>query len=487
MPRGNRFDKAAIRIPNGFLAISALPDKAGYSIKIIDLKIDHNWQNTLKESITSDTLCVGISASTGRMIYSALKVAKEVRELNPDLPIVWGGPHPTLVPEQTLRHPLVDIVVINEGDRIFMELVDSLSNKRDLSEIRGIGYKKNREIKINPPAPLIDDLDKLPPPPYHLLEISKYSSLTINNLPSLDILTSRGCPYNCAFCSTPITSQRLWRPLSVENIIGNIALLKKRYGITTFYFTDDNFMVDLKRVERFLDVLKEDNFKIYWGTQGVRVDTINRMPSSLLDKIEKSGCVELSIGVESATPKILNTIDKNFNIKDILLASEKLAGRNFVVKYNMMVGFPGENIEDIKRTVRLAVKLYKRNKKVWFPFNIFTPFPGTPMFELAVKFGFKAPEKFEHWDKLESTGWSRYYGHWLNEEDNKLLRNINFTSYLAFPAGIQRISNRLLRILFRIYQPLAYLRFKYFFYFVHFEKYLIETRCDRWKKNLKVI
>ncbi len=474
MPIANRFDKVTIRVPNGLLAIAALPEKAGYDVKIIDLKVDENWQKTLKSSIDTTTLCVGITCSTGRMIRSALNVASKVREINPELPIVWGGPHPTLMPKQTLEHPLVDIIVLNEGDEIFMELVEALANKKDFSNIKGIGYKNNGHVKINPPAPLIGDVDLLPLSPYNLVDVSKYATLNIDNLPSLDILTSRGCPYNCGFCSTPATSQRLWRALSVNRIIKNITLLKERYGIRTFYFVDDNFMVNLKRVEQFLDALKESGLNIYWGSQGVRINTINKMSSKFLDKIEESGCVELSIGVESANQEILDIIDKKIKVEDIYRANEKLAGRKFAVKYNMIIGFPGETISGIQKTVELAVELQKKNKNAWFPFNVFTPFPGTPMFRRAVEYGFNAPKNLEEWDKLESVGWGKYYGHWMKEKDNKLLRSINFTSYVAFPASLQKISNPLLRILFRGYQPFAYFRFKHMFYSMHIEKYLME-------------
>ncbi|HAB53368.1 MAG TPA: radical SAM protein, partial [Ignavibacteriales bacterium] len=163
-------------------------------------------------------------------------------------------------------HPLVDVVVINEGDLVFFELVKAFAENKNLSEVNGIGYKNNGKTRINKSVSLIDNLNFLPLFPYHLIDIPKYSSLSVNNLPSLDILTSRGCPYNCGFCSTPITSKRLWRAITVEKIIENIVFLKEKYGIATFYLVDDNFMVDLKRVEQFLDALKEANLKIYWGT-----------------------------------------------------------------------------------------------------------------------------------------------------------------------------------------------------------------------------
>ncbi len=304
--------------------------------------------------------------------------------------------------------------------------------------------------------------------------MSKYSSLTINNVPSLDILTSRGCPNNCSFCSTPVTSKRLWRAASVEKIIENIRFLKDSYGIGTFYLIDDNFMVDLKRVEHFMDRLKEEKLNIHWGTQGVCVDTVNRMSADFVDKLEKSGCVEMSIGIESANPEILSMINKRFNIEDVLTANEKLAGKNIAVKFNMIIGFPGETIAGVKKTVDLALKLYAENKHVWFPFNIFTPFPGTRMFQKAVEYSFNPPVNLEGWARLESTGWGKSFNHWFTKKENGLLESINCTSYLAFPSAINRASKKTLKILLRIYQPIAYLRFKHMFYFLHLEKYFIQ-------------
>ncbi|HAB53367.1 MAG TPA: hypothetical protein DCE80_14550 [Ignavibacteriales bacterium] len=198
------------------------------------------------------------------------------------------------------------------------------------------------------------------------------------------------------------------------------------------------------------------------------------MSSKFLDKIEDSGCVELSIGIESANPEILNMIDKKFKLEEVLLANEKLVGRKFAVKYNMIIGFPGETLSGIKETVKLAIELQKKNKNAWFPFNIFTPFPGTPMFQKAVNMGFTQPANLEEWAHLESTGWSKYYKHWMSDRENKILESINVTSYLAFPSSIHRVSKRILGMILKFYQPLAYLRFKHMYYFMHIEKYLIQ-------------
>lgn len=471
-PSAGRFEMASVRIPLGLLAIASLPLRAGYTIEIVDQRLDREWKNTLSSSIGADTLCVGVTCSTGRMIDHALEMTRYIREISPETPIVWGGPHPTFVPDQTLNHPLADIVVINEADETFFQLVEALANKKPLTHIDGIGFKVNGEAKFNGTGPIIMDLDELPIFPYHLVDVPKYSSLSVDDLPSIDLLTSRGCPLNCAFCSVPQSSNRRWRAGTVDRLIEEIQFLKSTYSIRTFYFIDDNFMVDLKRVRAFVDALKANSLDIYWGTQGVTIGTINRMTTDLIDAVEESGCMEISVGVESADNEVLKTIEKRITVDDVFKANEKLVGKRFAVKYNLIIGFPGETMGGIRNTVKLAVDLHKRNHNAWFPVNIFTPYPGTALLKKAVEYGFVPPTHLEGWSRLESTGWCKYYKHWLSDLDNDLLESINFTSYLAFPSAFHRVTNSWLRFFIKLYQPFAFYRFSNMKYFLHIEKHL---------------
>lgn len=475
MPAANRFDKVSIRVPNGLLAIAALPVQKGYSVKIIDLKLDPQWRRTLTDSIGPHTICVGITCSTGRMILSALEVARAVREIHSDLPLVWGGPHPTLVAEQTARHPLVDVIVLNEGEETFWELLKALQARAPLSGVKGLVYKEGNNVIFTPSRGLCADFDARPMLPYHLLDLSRYSSLSLHGERSVDLITSRGCPYDCSFCSTPVTSQRHWRAMSVARIMDDIRFLYDEHDVRTFYFADDNFMVDLKRVEAFCDALAVFGREIHWGTQGVTVVTLKQMSDALLNKIAASGCIELSVGVESASPEILKSIHKPMTIEDLHAVNDRLSRHSRIaVKYNMIVGFPGETIEQVKATVQLAVELYQRNPGAWFPFNIFTPFPGTVEFQKAVTHGFRPPERLENWARLESVGWGKYFNYWYGEKETELLESMSFTSYLAFPSAARKIGNFLMRFLFRLYQPFALFRFRHHCYFFHLEKRLFK-------------
>lgn len=480
MPLANRFDKVSPRIPSGLLAIAAQPVQAGWSVFIVDLKLVDDWKAELEKNIGPETVCVGITCSTGKMILSGLEVAGYVRKTTPKLPIVWGGPHPTLVPHQTLEHPFVDYVIINEGDDSFFELVQCLKVGGDPSAVSGIGYKVDGFPHLTEKRALKRDVSGLSPTPYHLVDVTRYSSLDVDGSQSIDVLTSRGCPFNCGFCSTPKTSERLWRPYPVKRVVDDVEFLYRTYGVRSFYFVDDNFMVDLKRVEEILGDISRRGMKIYWGTQGVRVDTINKMSPEFIDLLEESGCRELSVGVESGNPDILRMIDKRITVEEVLKANDKIKGKKIAVKYNMIIGFPGERMEQVKKTVRLALDLYNDNSDAWFPFNIYTPFPATPMFEEAEKYGFLPPSEFSEWANLESVGWERHYNHWLSHEENELLRSVNFTSYLAFPSAKQKISNPFIKFLFKLYQPIAQFRFSKMFYAFHIERFIVEA-IESWR------
>lgn len=478
-PRANKYDALTIRVPNGLLSIAAPLVREKYDVAIIDQKIHPDWRERIDHYLKMGVSCVGVTCSTGNMIYHALKVSNYVKEKSPDTPVVWGGPHPSLLPEQTLAaSKCIDIVVVNEGDVTFFELVQAIEGKSTLRDVNGIYYKEGEYSHVcsTPPRALIKNLDELDSLPYHLLEMEKYSSIQTTNkkTKSIDIMSSRGCPFNCGFCSIPVMPGRHWRAKSVERIMEEIVFLKNRYSIEEFYFIDDNFMVDLKRVEEFVDALLSEDVNIMWGLQGVRVESIMKANVSLLDKLEKAGLTELSIGVESGNPRILDIIDKRIKPEDVLMMNRKLHGRSFQIKYNFIIGFPTETKEEVEKSVNLALLLAKENNRVWFPFNIFSPFPGTKIFDMTVQNGFKPPTTLEGWIEIESSGRKSRFRNYIDKDLYKFMCNINAVSYIAFPIAKTKITNKLYRFLFSLYSPIAYYRFSRHFYFFFIEKYIMK-------------
>lgn len=463
----------AIRCPNGLLSVASLLDKDGYDIKIVDQRIDHDWQNTLLKHLKTNPVCFGVTCSTGRQIANAITACKIVKEFNKDIPVVWGGPHATLLPEQTLEHPLVDIVVLREGDITFHELVIALKNRKDLAGVRGIAYKKGSAVKKNAERDFID-LDKLPFLPYHLIDIKKYSSVNFRNKPSLDVSTSRGCPFHCAFCYNYFFNKQRWRAFSVERSLEEIKYVVDTFNIKDLYFVDDNFSANIPRAKGIMEGMKKEGLDILWGTQGVRIDTLARMEESVIELFDQTGCMEMSIGVETGSQRMMELITKGITIPQVLDVNRKIKDRRFKIKYNFIIGFPTETVPEMHQTIQLALQLYKENNKAWFPFNVFAPYPGSLLYDLAIKEGFTPPDKLEDWVHLEPTGWQEYYKSWFPDDVSLFMRNVNFASYFAFRSVKQKITNPLLRVLFDVYHPIAHYRFEHMAYAMPVERKVAE-------------
>ncbi|MDP3012948.1 MAG: cobalamin-dependent protein, partial [Candidatus Subteraquimicrobiales bacterium] len=239
--------------PHSSLAIAAPVYRAGYRVKIIDMRRDYQWRDTLKQSVSRDTICIGVTTMTGTQVYFALLMANEARRLTEKwgTPIVWGGSHPSILPEQTLQHELVDIVAIGEGDESFPELVDALAKKQPLNSIKGIAFKDGNQIVKTERRPLID-VNKLLPVPWELINVEDYivsDNYFLKDSPrTLDIgQTSRGCPFRCGFCSSSSILEKRWRGMTVERALEAIFEPVHRFNLTGVWIRDDEFYINNSR------------------------------------------------------------------------------------------------------------------------------------------------------------------------------------------------------------------------------------------------
>lgn len=472
-PKAGPLETLGIRLPIGVLTVAAIPFLKGYKIKIIDQRLDDHWKNTLKQELKTNPICVGITSMTGKQIKYALE-ASEIVKTNSDVPVVWGGVHATLLPEQTLKNPVIDFIVTYEGDYSFTDLIYALEKGKDYSKIKGICYKKKGKFVQNPKRKTIINLDELPDLPYELVDMSKYTSLNIEGK-SIDFVSSRGCPHRCSFCYNLYFNQAKWRALSAEETVKRITRLVEDYGIKTIYFQDDNFCVNIKRLEKILIQIIKQKLDINWGTLGLRIDTAKRMDTRFLRLMEKSGCVNLDIGAESGDQKILSMIDKGINIPDIISVNRKFRKYPFVLKYSFIVGIPTETRKQRISSIKLATKLTKENKKAYTPFSVYTPCPKTPLYEKALEHGFEPPDKLEDWSKFNYNEWHFNFKSWLTRKEINELWSIAFTSYFANKNIRYKINKKTTRILFDLYHPIAKYRF---------EKYVHFLPVDSWLGNI---
>jgi SAM-dependent methyltransferase len=310
-----------------------------------------------------------------------------------------GGPHVTLAAQDTLEHfDDVDIIVRGEGELTIVEIMDCLNNDGDLGEVLGISYRDTRgHIVHNANRPLIQDLDELPLPARHLLPMERYTR-TLDTpqgyLPLTTIYTSRGCPYRCSFCSTTLVWGKRWRARSSLKIIEEIETLSRDYGVRAFWFVDDAFTVQRRRVIEFCDLILERGLDIYWTCES-RVDVVDY---DLLSKMQSAGCCHISYGIESGSQHILDkAVKKGITLTQAENMSRWCSELGIKQRAFFSFSYPDETMEDVKETIQFRSKITAEVKPM-MPIMIL---PGTEIEEVAIRKGV-LPKGFSWVDKKVS-------------------------------------------------------------------------------------
>lgn len=332
--------------------------------------LEHPFWKEVKRVISqSSPDMVGVAVTTGGY-GSALNVARLVKDYDPDVPVVFGGPHPTILPEKTVKNREVDYVVRGEGEITFLELVRNYDSGK-MDGCLGITFEREGKVIHNSDRPLIRDLDSLPFPARHLLlNRNEYASSDFGSL-----FTSRGCPFSCIFCASHKIWGRRVRYRSANNVIDEVKSVYEAFDTRNFRFEDDNFTLNRKRLEEICNLLIKEKLDISWYCE-TRVDLINE---EIVKKMKKAGCTSVSIGVESGDPQTLRKIKKAITLEQVYKATHILKENNIFLAAFFMVGFPWERKEEILRTVSL-MKDIDPDLAVY---SIATPYPGTELFDMS--------------------------------------------------------------------------------------------------------
>lgn len=400
----------------------------------IDVSILHMGFDSVRKLKLEDYLFVGISMLTGEMISNGLRIARLIKAYNSKIPIVIGGVHPSLLPEESLRNELVDIVVIGEGDKTIQELAICLLNKQDLSKVKGIGYKDgNKDVIINPPREFMDmnelDFDL----PYELL------GKGFSNPNFMPVHTSRGCPYRCGFCYNPVLNKRKYRTKSADRVIDEIQYLHKKYKVDVFGFDfEDEFFIDVGRAYKIFESIIEKGLKIRW-TAFCRFNTFdnafNRFGNDFLDIIKKSGCYYLSFGAESGSQRLLDDIiQKDIKVEQILRTVERLKNAGIPHRVSFMCCFPTETQNDLNATFDVIDRISENNLLLVLGLFQLIPLPGTRIYNLLKKeYSYKSPSSLEEWGNYNMLpASSSVEVTWLQKEYAEMCRRLSLLSNYPF-------------------------------------------------------
>jgi radical SAM superfamily enzyme YgiQ (UPF0313 family) len=433
--------------PYSILFIADYLLKRNVDVKTFDLRFDSVSQ-VFDAISNNEPEFIGISVMTGPQIYYALKICESIKKEFNKIKIVWGGIHSTILPTQTLQNKLIDFVIRGEGERAYYELVSG----KNLSQIKGLSLKKGNKIFHNPNSNLLtsSEINKLSIP-WTLINPKRY----IRN-GNFNMITSRGCPFKCAFCYNTLFNN-VWRGWAAEKCIQELDKCLD-FGAKKITFYDDYFFANSKRIKILFDYFKEHNIR--WKAE-LRV---NRLDYSLAEEAKSHGCVQMYFGAESGSQRVLNILNKNISIKDIIQSAKFTKDTDLSADYSWMIGIPGETKTDVKKTITLIKKIKEINPKCEFSVKILFPYPKTVIYDFAKQIGFKPPSNLLDWSKVRRDQASSYL------KNKNQIETISITSAII---GRKVFEEESIPI-FKLIRFIANFRWNYEFFNVGFENFFFK-------------
>lgn len=471
-----------------------------FDVHIVDgryLSIDDAIRQ-IKGLISEDLIFIGFSVMTIQLKWAYL-VACGVKRVCPDVKIVWGGVHATLFPEQTAADNAIDICVVNECAATIVNIAEALSYRGDISKVPGLCYKDNGSICHTPPNQIPDDFTNIPHIDFSIMNHRLYSrnnniaiDSSLNDEYKRDIVyplnASIGCNFRCNFCINVIL-ERNYKMLSAEEIIERIRYLQSEYGANYIHMVDENFFGNKQRIYKFVELLLFYNINVKWRPQ-LRADYFNEnyINKNFVKELERSGMVISVMGVESASQKTLDRLDKKMKVESITKAVDILSTTKIIPRLSFMVGMPGETEDEIKKTYQFVVMLKERYPTCQPLVTPFRLFPGSKLYDLAVsEYGYKPPQSLNEWIEVSDREYSETVGYqnvkhytWITDARRFESRHEIFTIFRATSWGLSPYltNKKSLKTKIRYFMKLLFykvsaLRIRNDFYNFNVEYYLL--------------
>jgi radical SAM superfamily enzyme YgiQ (UPF0313 family) len=392
------FSSIEATAPLGLLAISTPLLRAGYSVRIIDSTIHPDFKRRIIEEV-KDALCLGISVVTGPMIRETVDVARAIKAWDPGFPVILGGWHPSLLPTPTLEADYVDIIVRGQAEDSMLQVADRLRDaesleKAELADIRGIGFKRDGKPVLTGERPL-KQLTEMPPKAYQLADFDAYERVCGRRWTMY--VSSLACPFNCAYCTNAGVYGRKWNALPVEQVVEETIELARRYRLELLWMADDNFLVDLDRAIAIAEGLIRAGAPFKWSVQAT-TNLTARLSVDELKVLRRSGMHQVCQGIETASPAVMKLMNKGFqDLDSIYESTARCVEAGVIPSFNIIFGFPGEGPKERRETVSFMMDVCRRYPGAEFWTNIFTPYPGSPIFSRTKELGIEVPQTLEGW------------------------------------------------------------------------------------------
>ncbi|WP_299438749.1 radical SAM protein [uncultured Aquimarina sp.] len=442
-------------MPLALLAIGSALDQNKYKVIVIDGRIDKNPMDRINEHLDG-AICFGVTALTGSPIKDALEITRAVKNVRQDIPVIWGGWHTSLFPEQTLMdEKTIDITVQGQGELTFKELVETIVNEDSLENVNGICYRNEvGEVIKNPPR-VISPMDNYADINYELIDVEKYFEKKGQR--QLDYISSTGCYFRCSFCADPFVYNRKWTAVSPEIMVDKLEELYKKYKFTDLNLQDETYFTYRDRVIEIAEGIVERGMKFTWAAT-MRADQGARMTEEDFVTCVNSGLRRLLIGVESGSQEMMDWLKKDIKLEQVYECAERCRNLGISVIFPFIVGFPEETDRSIEATVQVAKELNSMHHNFSTPIFYFKPYPGSKITEDVLKKGYILPKTIEEWAEFDYIGSS---GPWMSKEKYAFFERFKFYLKLAYSKQ---------RILYKPLQVLAKLRCKHKFFNIPLEK-----------------
>lgn len=454
-------------LPLAALALAGPLEQNGFTVRILDEYVVDVIDSL--RALKSSPVCFGISCMMSYQIKSGLNIAREIRGLKPNVPIVWGGWFPTILPRLTVEDKNVDIVVKGKGEMIFLELVKALADQRPLGDIKGLVFKGNGQIHETPNRPL-DDPNTFPRPPYHLLDLSRYcvSEGRIN------YTSSYGCPFRCRFCGITLGLHRKWNGGMIpERVLDEMEALVKNYGIKHVMFHEDNFCLNPERAKKILKGMVDRGLGLTW-TINARADQMSRFDPELLKLLSAPAPSFINVGAESLTQRMLDFMEKDITVEQVTKVVHLSREYDIPLNMNIMAGIPTETPAEYMETLRKLKSYLDILPKMQIQIFAYGPMPGTALYEFEKQQGrVQNLNSLEDWaNATEDLGFSPFdFYRKVARYSNRIFRVMTFYFGCAYiyPSWVKKAFGPALRALFEIVSLLGALRFRFAFWALPFE------------------
>ncbi|HBQ20785.1 MAG: hypothetical protein A2Z91_03945 [Deltaproteobacteria bacterium GWA2_38_16] len=472
----------AIDLPLSLLCISRFIDQENYDIQIVSENLYNNPFDVIREN-AKKSIVFGVSSMTGHQIYDGLKATKIAKEANPNIKVIWGGWHPSIYPTQTLENPYIDIVVKGQGERALYDIIKRIEKKEEnFDGINGVYWKENGQIQPNADRPL-EDINTMPPIPYHLVNTEKCLIETEFGNRTINYVSSYGCPYRCGFCCEITVNKRRWTGLDAKKVVDDLEKLEKVFKVNGISMYDSNFFIDRQRAKEIFREMLNRKLSLRLGNMDGRTKQLVESDDELWELMRETKCYSILTGAESGNQEALDIIKKDITVEDNIKFAKKCHDYGIKVVFSTLVGLPIANSnfkhiakktdEQITSTINMFDQLLSfdtRHRGLMF---LYCPYPGTPLYEESLKLGFQEPKSLEQWGAF-----TLYAKHtpWITKKQEFLVPMISSYLFMFLDSDTliwikERIKNRPLKkklfvSAFKLLRIIAKLRWKYkFFYF----------------------